>query len=68
MHVSFVAVSNERVSKRRGGADTPWQVPQRKEHIIESDLSLADDVDTHGDIAKQNDKYHKALNSKGSVL
>lgn len=62
-----VAVSDERVSKRQGGRDTPWQVPQRKEHIIESDLSLADELDTRGDIAKRNKKYVNALNSKLAV-
>ena len=56
-------MNDERVSQRQGGRDTPWQVPQLKEHIIEIDLSLADQVDTHGDIARQNERHCQALNS-----
>jgi mucosa-associated lymphoid tissue lymphoma translocation protein 1 len=58
-----IAVNDERVSQRQGGRDTPWQVPQLRQHIIETDLSLADQVETEGSIARQNDRYYQALSS-----
>jgi mucosa-associated lymphoid tissue lymphoma translocation protein 1 len=63
LEVVAIAVNDERVSQRQGGRDTPWQVPQLRQHIIETDLSLADQVETEGSIARQNDRYYQALSS-----